>query len=197
MKVVMPVALPEVLRLRRQTGADRFDEMWEGVLHMPPAPSIDHQDTASAICSFFREVWAPRTGGLALVQANVSTPDRWDRDYRIPDVAVMTAEDRPPPGAVHARPTAVFEIRSPGDETFEKLPFYAAIGVGTVVIVERDTKAAQVLTRAGESFVLEPPGPEGWLALPALGVELRSEATGGGGRLALRLTGAPETVRTA
>ena len=56
MRAVMPVALPEVLRLRKQTGADRFDEMWEGVLHMRPAPSFDHQNTASGICAFFREV---------------------------------------------------------------------------------------------------------------------------------------------
>lgn len=108
----MPVALPEVLRLRKQTGADRFDEVWDGVLHMPPAPSVDHQDTASGICAFFRGVWAARTGGVALVQANVSTPDRWDRDYRISDVAVMTREDRPGPGAVYVRPTVVFEVRT-------------------------------------------------------------------------------------
>ena len=192
----MPVGLPEVLRLRKQTGAERFDEMWDGVLHMPPAPSFDHQDTASGICSFFREVWAPRTSGVAVVQTNVSTPDRWDRDYRIPDVAVMTREARPDPGAVYVLPTVVFEVRSPGDETFEKLSFYAAVGVRAVVIVERDTKAVQVFTLAGDSFVLEAPGPDGWLMVRALEVEVRSDATSGVGRLALRLAGEPESVRS-
>ena len=162
---------------------------------MPPAPSVDHQDTASGICSFFREVWAARTGGIALVQANASTPDRWDRDYRIPDVAVMTREDRPLPGAVYVRPTAVFEVRSPDDETFDKLPFYAAIGVSAVVIVERDTKAVQVLTVAGQGFALEPPGPDGWVPVRVLGVELRSEATATARRLTLRMTGEPESGR--
>lgn len=191
----MPVALPEVLRLRKETGADRFDEMWDGVLHMPPAPSVDHQDTASGICSFFREVWAPRSGGMALVQANVSTPERWDRDYRIPDVAVVTREARPSPGAVYVVPTVVFDVRSPDDETFDKLPFYASVGVRAVVIVERDTKAVQVLTLRGESFVLVPPGPDGWLMIGALEVEVRSEATAGTNRLALRLAGEPQSVR--
>jgi Uma2 family endonuclease len=196
MRAVMPVALPEVLRLRRQTGADRFDEMWDGVLHMPPAPSVDHQDTASRICAFFLEMWVPRTGGLALVQPNVSTPDRWDRDYRIPDVAVVTPEHRPVPGAVYVLPAVVFEVRSPDDETFEKLPFYAAAGVRAVVIVERDTKAVQVFTLAGDSFVLEPPGPDGWLAMHAVGVEVRSETASGTARLALRLAGEPASART-
>ena len=29
---------------RKRSGADRFDEMWDGVLHMPPSPSGRHQD---------------------------------------------------------------------------------------------------------------------------------------------------------
>ena len=32
------VAIPEALRLRERTGADRLDEMWEGVLHTAPSP---------------------------------------------------------------------------------------------------------------------------------------------------------------
>jgi Uma2 family endonuclease len=191
----MPVALPEVLRLRRRTGADRFDEMWDGVLHMPPASHADHQDAASGICSFVREVWARRTGGVALVQANVSTPDRGDQDYRIPDVAVMTRERRPHPGDVFVRPTVVFEVRSPDDETFDKLPFHAAVGVRAVVIVERDTKAVQVLALAGENFVLEPPGPDGWLPIHAIGVEVRTDTEGSVARLALRLAGDPGSAR--
>ena len=195
MRAVMPVALPEVLRRRKQTGADRFDEMWEGTLHLPPAPSFDHQNTASGICAFFREVWAPKSGGFAVVQANVSTPDRWDRDYRIPDVAVMTRDARPDPGAVYVLPTVVFEVRSPDDETFEKLSFYAAVGVGTVVVVERDTKAVQVFSRADDRFVLEAPNPEGWLTIRALEVEVRSDSARGVGRLTLRLAGDSDSAR--
>jgi hypothetical protein len=91
MKVVMSVAIPEVLRFRQGTGADRFDEMWEGVLHMTASPSFQHQALASRILNFFVEVWCPRTGGAAVMQVNVSTQDRWDQDYRIPDVSVLIA----------------------------------------------------------------------------------------------------------
>ncbi len=32
MKAVIPTALPDILSFRKRTGADRWDEMWEGVL---------------------------------------------------------------------------------------------------------------------------------------------------------------------
>jgi hypothetical protein len=82
MRVVMPVAIPEVLRFRERTGADRFDEMWQGVLHMRASPSFRHQSHAARILNFFVEVWCPRAGGAAVMQLNVSTPERWDQDYR-------------------------------------------------------------------------------------------------------------------
>ena len=44
MKAVMPSVPPEILEWRKRTGADRWDEMWEGVLHMGPTPNYDHQD---------------------------------------------------------------------------------------------------------------------------------------------------------
>ena len=34
---------PYFLEERRRVGADRWDEMWNGVLHMAPAPNIEHQ----------------------------------------------------------------------------------------------------------------------------------------------------------
>jgi Uma2 family endonuclease len=126
----MPVAIPQLLRFRERTGADRFDEMWEGILHMTPCPSFRHQSHASRILGFFVEVWCARIGGAAVMQVSVSTPDRWDQDYRIPDVAVMLPPRVPAGEAMFVRPDVVFEIRSPGDETYEKLAFYAAGGRG-------------------------------------------------------------------
>lgn len=156
MRVVMPVAIPEVIRFRERTGANRFDEMWQGVLHMTPSPSFHHQSHASRILSFFVEVWCPGTGGAAVMQVNVSTQDRWDQDYRIPDISVMRPEHVPRDEAMFVRPTVLFEIRSPGDETYEKLSFYAAVGVEAVVVVERDTKAVQVFALVGGNFLAPP-----------------------------------------
>ena len=49
MKAVMPSVPPEILRWRAETGADRRDEMWEGVLHMSPMPSRAHEDLEWAL----------------------------------------------------------------------------------------------------------------------------------------------------
>ncbi len=49
MKAVMPEVPQHVLHERARTGANRWDEMWEGVLHMPPMPNRDHQDLALSL----------------------------------------------------------------------------------------------------------------------------------------------------
>ena len=104
--------------------------------------------------------------------------------------------DRAPQGeATFVRPNVVFEVRSPGDETYEKLPFYAAVGVEAVVVVERDTKAVQVFALSGENFVLAPPSADGWTLIAPVGVELRAESIDSGSSLHLRLRGKPETDR--
>jgi Uma2 family endonuclease len=191
----MAAAIPELLRFRERTGADRFDEMWEGVLHITPSPSFQHQLHASRILNFFVEVWCPRTGGGAVMQINVSTPDRWDQDYRIPDVSVMRPDRLPQGEAMFVRPNVVFEVRSPGDETYEKLPFYAAVGVEAVVVIERDTKAIQVFALSSGSFVLLAPASDGWTVVQAIDVELRTESSERGSALHLRLSGQAETDR--
>ena len=169
--------------------------MWEGVLHMPPSPSFHHQSHASRILNFFVEVWCPRAGGAAIMQMNVSTKERWDQDYRIPGVSVMLPERVPHDEVTFVRPNVVFEVRSPGDETYDKLAFYAAVGVESVVVVERDTKAVQVFARSGGNFVLVPPSADGWTVIGPVGVEVRTESSDRGSILRLRLRGEPETAR--
>jgi hypothetical protein len=54
---------PEILAWRKHTGADQWDEMWDGVLHMVPCPNCDHQDLEGALETWLRTWWAARTGG--------------------------------------------------------------------------------------------------------------------------------------
>jgi hypothetical protein len=42
MKAVIPEVPEHILQERKRTGADRWDEMWEGVLHMAAAPNKRH-----------------------------------------------------------------------------------------------------------------------------------------------------------
>jgi hypothetical protein len=46
--------LGELMERRRRFGLDRFDEIWEGVYHMVPAPSIGHADTESQLHALLR-----------------------------------------------------------------------------------------------------------------------------------------------
>jgi len=52
MKAVMLDVSPEVLAHRKLTGVDRWDEMWEGVLHMAPAPNREHQRILGELIAF-------------------------------------------------------------------------------------------------------------------------------------------------
>ncbi len=66
----------------------------------------------------------------------------------------------------------VVEIRSPGDETDTKSPFYARFGVEELLIVERDSASVTLLRLADGAFRAVAPDDGGWLTC-ALGVAFR------------------------
>ena len=75
-----------------------------------------------------------------------------DKNYRIPDLTFVAAgredilhED----GVGGEGPDAVIEIRSPHDETYDKLSFYASLGVREVIVIDRDTKRPELYRLAG------------------------------------------------
>jgi Uma2 family endonuclease len=80
----------------------------------------------------------------------------------------------------------VFEVRSPGDESYEKLPFYAALALEAVVIVDRDTRAVQVFELTEGAYTPAAASADGWTTITTLGVELRADTTGDA-RLHMRL----------
>jgi Uma2 family endonuclease len=185
MKVVIPEVPTFVLDWRRRTGADRWDEMWEGVLHMPPAPSLAHQDFESDIEGWLRTYWAPGRGRVYR-NVNVAAEGNWPHDYRIPDLVLLARErfgirrDEYLDGA----PDVVIEIESPGDETREKLSFYARIGVPEVWIFDRDTRAPEIHVLRGGQYEPAASGAEHWLLSSATGVQVRQ---GPHNRLAIQM----------
>src|SRR5581483_1679822 len=84
--------LEERLRAERaKSGADRYDEVWEGVLFMPPLANNEHQALASRLGAILVSVVPPEAGQV-YVGVNVSDcEDDWTFNYRIPDVAVFLA----------------------------------------------------------------------------------------------------------
>jgi len=216
MKAVMPTVLPEVVALRKRTGADRWDEMWEGVLHMPPAPNPDHQDFEWSLEAYLRTRWAPERKAKVYHNVNVAPPGGWPDDYRIPDLVILL----PASGAVRkdtyfeGPPDVVVEIRSPGDESLEKLPFYASLGVPEVWIIDRDTKDPTIHTLVDGRYAPDAAdetsgGEPHWIQSAVTGLDLRradpppgdgdasEESSGklseGAGRLSIRLAGDEST----
>lgn len=125
---------------REASGADRWDEVWDGVYVMPPLPNDEHQQLVIGIAAIYQDVvgWP----GLGEVRAGVNVSDRkkgWKRNYRAPDVAVFLKGGRAENCGTHwcGGPDAAVEILSPRDRTRDKLPFYARIGVRELLLIDR------------------------------------------------------------
>jgi Uma2 family endonuclease len=124
-----PPELEALLERRRVAGADRFDEVWEGVYHMVPGPSYGHGLLESQLHALIRPL--ARKRGLEMTsQFNLGESEH---DFRVPDGGLH----RPGAGEMWI-PTAalVIEILSPGDKSWQKLPFYARHDVDEVLIVD-------------------------------------------------------------
>lgn len=123
-----PAEFEAILERRRRLGQDLFDEVWEGVLHMNPAPSGRHGDLESQLHQLLGPL--ARQAGLRMRgQFNLGE----DGDYRVPDGGLQRdTTDR----VYYPTAALVIEIISPDDETWNKLQFYAAHGVEELLIVD-------------------------------------------------------------
>jgi hypothetical protein len=131
---------------RRVSGLDRLDEVWEGVLHMVPAPNYGHARLSQQLAIALDG--PARAAGLEPAMGEFNLGDSID-DFRVPDGGLHR------PGAsgvwLHTAALAV-EIVSPGDEAWQKLPFYAAHGVNEVLIVDPAERAVHWLGLAGGKY---------------------------------------------
>ncbi len=160
-----------LLEDRRRKGVDRWDEMWEGVLHMVPPPSGRQQDVARDL--FLALAPLAKARRLApWYETGLFRPGVAD-DYRVPDQTYARPElvtDR----GVDGPADLVVEIRSPNDETDQKLPWYAALGVREVLVVDPKTLAVELHRDGG------PVGPDadGGVRSEVLGARFESPAGG-------------------
>jgi len=123
-----PPAFERLLEERRRAGADRRDEVWKGVLHMIPPPSVEHERLAHRL-HVLLDLYA--TAVELLVTGTVGIGEA--EDYCVPDLALLRAGYSPQWNRTAA---LVVEIVSPHDRTWEKVPFYAAHGVDELLIVD-------------------------------------------------------------
>ena len=76
---------------------------------------------------------------------------RADRDYRVPDQLYCRPRHESERGAEGAE--LVVEIRSEGDETYEKIGFYAERGVREVLIVHQGDRRVELLRAVGSRLL--------------------------------------------
>ena len=168
---------------RKRSGADRFDEMWDGVLHMPPSPSGSRQDFVGDFRSYLKRYWAKPVGGLVRHEINVVPPgdeSNWVRNYRIPDIVLLSADrlafDKD--AYILGAPLICVEIRSPKDDSYDKLEFYAALGVPEVWIIDRDSKHPEVFALTNGVYALLPRNAAGWAESRAIPAEMLATTLG-------------------
>jgi Uma2 family endonuclease len=149
-----PAEIDALIERRRRLDLDHRDEVWEGVLHMNPPPTGEHQ----LILQQLAELLGPLARGAGLVPVvNEFGLGREGQDnYRVPDGGLH----RGAPRGVYQRTAAlVIEIVSPGDESWKKLPFYAAHDVDEMLIVDPAERAVHWLElSAGEYLPIERSG---------------------------------------
>jgi Uma2 family endonuclease len=176
MKAVIANVPEHILEWRRRTGADQYDEMWEGVLHMAPSPNRNHQDFELALAMWLRLNWAKPYGCRVYTRINVSEPGTWPDNYRVPDIVLLRPErfqiDRNE--YFDGGPDAVIEIRSPDDKTYEKFGFYAKANVREIWVIDRDTRKAELFELVRSDFCTREPNADGWLQSIVAPVELRT-----------------------
>lgn len=167
---------------RRRTGCDRLDEVWAGVPHLVPPPSVSHQDFEYELEQALRSI-AARRGLRTYHNIALAVPGTGWTDYRVPDLSIAhptQLSER----ALEGRAELVVEILSPRDESRDKLPFYAGRGVREVWLVDPVMREVEVFALRGRDYEVVPM-IDGAIRAPVLEIELCVVGGGAGPRLRL------------
>lgn len=171
MRAVVLVPEPEWLEERRRHGLDRYDEVWDGVLHVVPFPTIEHQRREAKLEDVLVPIAAEH--GLEVFRgAGLYEPAAGDKNYRGPDIAVVDPKYVSKRG-IEGRAELVIEILSPNDESRNKLDFYAKCEVQEVWLLDPNTRALEVYVLRGTTYWAVTPDRTGTVHAPRLGLELR------------------------
>lgn len=137
--ILPPDALKRLLRPRQASGADRGDEVWNGVYVLAPDADNVHEALRASFAYALRSALADPAVRI-LGGGNVSDrADDWTRNYRCPDVQVYFPDNPAEDRGTHylGGPDFAIEVLSPGDRARQKLSFYARVGVRELLIVDR------------------------------------------------------------
>ena len=157
MLVYDPYVEDQLRAEREASGADRFDEVWEGIYVMTPLPNDEHQELATNLGAALRLGLGFDSPHKVYVGVNVSDRETgWQHNYRGPDVAVYLSSNEAKDCGTHwhGGPDFGIEIVSPGDRSRAKLPFYAAVNTRELLIVDRDPWRLELYRLGGTELTL-------------------------------------------
>ena len=146
----------QVLAGRIGSDGDQYDEVWDGVYVVTPLPNNDHQAMVGRLSSILADVGSGTNRGQVFPGVNLSDRDQgWEHNYREPDVAVFLRDGRAIDRGTHWQGAADFlvEIISPGERTYDKLPFYGRVGVVELLIINRDPWTLELFRQDGGQLV--------------------------------------------
>lgn len=162
---------PKWLEERRRLGHDRFDEVWDGVLHVVPSPTATHQRFERAL----ERILTPLVEPLGLeIFRNLDLLDREspEANCRQPDLSIVSPNDVRERG-IDGHAELVIEIRSRNDESYEKIPFYERCKIPEYWIVDPVTRAFEVFVLRRGKYVLAKPHEDGTVVAPRFALRLR------------------------
>jgi Uma2 family endonuclease len=166
-------ALPEwIVEHRRITREDRRDEVWDGVLHVTPQPTMPHQDVGSQLLVCLLPL-AQKRGWKAVYEPAVYDQSKGETNYRVPDVAVFDPKHASKRG-IEGRCELAIEVLSPDDESREKLPFYAQHGTQELWLVDPETRAFEVYVLRGRAYFAIAPDDQGVVRAPMFELALQT-----------------------
>jgi Uma2 family endonuclease len=131
-----PPEIESWLTRRHELGQDRYDEVWKGVYHVAPGPSLSHAVVDSEVAAALRPR-AKRAGLTVSTAFNVGELD----DFRVPDAGVHRHLQT---GVFVDTAAMVIEVVSPGDESYAKFDFYARHGVDEVLIADPALRSVRI-----------------------------------------------------
>lgn len=156
-----------LLAQRAASGADRYDEVWEGIYMMAPMPDHEHQRIVGRWTRILDEIVTD--AGRGDVVPGVSISDRienWQNNYRVPDVAVfLNSTNAVNHGNFwYGGPDFAIEVISPDDQTLKKLDFYAKVNTPELLLIHRNPWKLQLYRNLSHQMQLaessEPDQPE-------------------------------------
>jgi len=137
--VILDPEMPGVSALvseRARLGVDRHDELWDGLLHMSPWPNPRHGAVDASVMLLI----GPRGRRSGLVPVTGFNVGDLSHNYRAPDGGLLRTADLAGSDTSVDSAALVWEIVSPGDESWLKFDFYAAHNVAELVIVDPRTR---------------------------------------------------------